>query len=40
MDRTKSEVSLAGSPHDSDGEEYEADVDYDDVSPLSDEVPN
>lgn len=33
MDRSRSEPSTApGSPADSDDEEYEADVDYDDVS--------
>jgi glycerol-3-phosphate O-acyltransferase/dihydroxyacetone phosphate acyltransferase len=33
MDRSRSEPSTApGSPADSDNEEYEADVDYDDVS--------
>jgi len=35
MDRTRSEPSTApGSPVDSDDEEYEADVDYDDVGLL------
>ena len=34
MDRARNEPPTApGSPEDSDGEEYEADVDYDDVSP-------